>query len=77
MFCCSVIVGGLDRGVVDPGGLQTPLFCGCVLSGCWGPVAMYTGRVPGVFAQDAEFLCAQAGSPLHPPAPFLAPKKLV
>lgn len=26
------------------------------------PVAMYTGCAPGVFVQDAEFLCAQAGS---------------
>lgn len=24
---------------------------------------MYTGRAPGVFVQDTEFLCAQASSP--------------
>lgn len=58
MFCCSVIVDRLDRGIVNLTGLQTPLFCGYVLSGCRGPVAMYTGRVPGVFVQDAVFLCA-------------------
>lgn len=34
---------------------------------------MYTGRVPGVFVQDAEFLCAHA-SFLLIVAPFLVRK---
>lgn len=38
------------------GGLQTPLFCGC-FKWLLGPVAVYTGCVPGVFVQDVEFLC--------------------
>lgn len=69
MFCCSVIVDRPDRGVVNLSGLQTRLCFKWLL----GPVAMYTGRAPGVFVQDAEFLCAHACFLLIV-APFLVRK---
>lgn len=67
MFCCSVIVDRLDRGVVNP----STSFLWLCFKWLSVPVAMYTGRVPGVFVQS---FCVHKQVLVAIPAPFFSRK---